>query len=47
MKKYTVGNTEIYACGVGGYDDAEAGIYRECHLPSELRSFALAITRDY
>nr|DAP05392.1 MAG TPA: hypothetical protein [Caudoviricetes sp.] len=32
MKKNTVGHTGIYACGVGGHDDVEAGIYRECHF---------------
>ena len=30
MRQYTVGHTEIYACGVGGYDDVEAGIQEEC-----------------
>lgn len=30
MKQYTVGHTEVKACGVGGYDGVEAGIRKEC-----------------
>ena len=35
MKQYTVGNTGIYACGVGGCDDVEAGIQKECHMQTQ------------
>lgn len=35
MKQYTVGNTGIYACGVGGCDDVEAGIQKECHMATQ------------
>lgn len=35
MKQYTVGNTGIYACGVGGCDDIEAGIQKECHMQTQ------------